>query len=666
MEKEENILGYEKIGKLIRKFSIPAIISMLVNSLYNIVDQIFVGRGVGYLGNGATSIIFPFVMLALAISLMVGDGSSALLSLRLGEKKEKEASKAVGNGIIIGVILTIILTAISLIFLPKLIFVFGCTEAIRPYALDYGYIIILGFPFMTIGTVLNSLIRADGKPKFAMATMVSGAILNTILDPILIFIFGMGIKGAAIATIFSQFITAILNITYIRKFKSVSLDKSCFKLELKTITTILRLGISSFINQFSIVLLVSVENNLLNKYGALSKYGSDIPITVLGIVMKISQILNSIILGLAIGSQPIIGFNYGAKNYERVKKTFNYVYRFGLIVSAVAFILFQAIPDKLIAIFGKGDLLYTEFACLAFRRYLLLVIVNGVQIPSGIFFQAIGKSSKSAIISLSRQLLILIPSMFIFGMIGGIEGLLYSGPFADGLAFIISTILLVREYKNLGRKSEELDTEKDLIENIDHVKEQIGKKFVITISREYGSGGRYIGKLLAEKLGVNIYDKEFVDMIAKRTGLSQEFIKETEDKRSNLDFGNGIGEIRDNNDELFVEESKLINELAEKESCIIVGRCSDYVLKNNKNAIRIFIYSSMENKIKRVTAYYKIKEKDAEKEIKRINKLRANHYKYYTNGEWGKAENYDLYINSDFLGVEKTVDYLYGLIKEKI
>ena len=425
MEKE-NILGTEKIEKLIRKFSIPCIISMLVNSLYNIVDQIFIGWGVGYLGNGATNIVFPIVMIALAFSLMFGDGTSAYLSLKLGEKRKEEAEKGVGNGLVIATIVSIILATITLIFLTQILNMFGCTDALRPYAISYGKIIAMGLPFMMIGTSLNSVIRADGSPRYSMSSMVSSAILNTILDPIFIFIFKMGVEGAAIATVISQILTFILNVSYIRKFKTIKITKETIKLKFNIVRKITMLGISSFINQMSIVFVLATENNLLVKYGMQSEFGSEIPITVIGIVMKISQILNSIILGIAVGSQPIFGYNYGARKYDRVKQTLKSVLSISVVISTVAFILFQTIPDKLILIFGSGDENYIKFACMTFRIYLLLVIVNGIQIPSGIFFQAIGKSIKSAILSISRQIGFLIPGMIVFGAIFGVKGVLYA------------------------------------------------------------------------------------------------------------------------------------------------------------------------------------------------------------------------------------------------
>ena len=451
---EQSNLGTERIGKLLRKFAIPCIISLVVNALYNIVDQIFIGWGVNYLGNGATNIVFPITIICLSFALMFGDGTSAFLSLKLGEKNKKEAEKGVANGIMTSIVVSIVLGILILIFLPQLLNIFGCTDLLRDYALSYGYVIAIGLPFMMIGTTLNSIIRADGSPKYAMTSMVIGAILNIILDPIFIFNWGLnlGVAGAAAATIISQFVTFLMNIIYIGKFKSIKLSKESFKPEFKMAKAISALGISSFITQMAIVIVIAVENTMFSKYGASSKFGAEIPLTVQGIVMKINQILNSIIIGIAAGSQPIVGFNYGAKKYDRVKKTLKVVLSLCFTVSLVAFILFQTIPEKLIGIFGSGDELYNEFACLSFRIFLMLTIFNGIQIASGIFFQAIGKPSKSAFLTLSRQILFFIPSAIILSSIFNVMGVLYAGPVADGLAFIIATVLLVIEVKKLGKE----------------------------------------------------------------------------------------------------------------------------------------------------------------------------------------------------------------------
>lgn len=664
MEKVD--LGKEKISKLLLSFSVPCIISLIVNALYNIVDQIFIGWGVGYLGNGATNVVFPITVICLAFALMFGDGSSAYLSLKLGENKKEEAKKGVCNGILACAIISIILCAIILIFLPQLLNIFGCTDSLRQYALDYGFVIALGIPFMMIGTTLNSIIRADGSPKYSMVSMVIGAIINIILDPIAIFTFNMGVKGAAIATIVSQIVSFIVNIMYIKRFKSIKVDKKSFKFEFLRAKTVAMLGVSSFITQMAIVIVICVQNKLFKKYGVNSKFGADIPITVLGIVMKINQILSSIIIGIAAGSQPIVGFNYGARKYKRVKETIKIVLISSLCVSCIAFILFQTIPEKLISIFGSGDELYNEFACLAFRVFLMLTLFNGIQIASGIFFQAIGKPAKSAFLTLSRQILFFTSAAIILSNTFGVMGVLYAGPVSDGLAFLVSATLLIFERRSLNKKEKEevSNTENNVTENIG-INQSTNKNIIITIAREYGSGGRYVGKLLSEKLGIKLYDKSLISLVSDESGLSAEYIEENEQTINGkllANFNSQYYNNLSNDDNLFIAESNAIKEIASKESCIIVGRCADYILKNNDNVFSVFLYNSDESKVNRAVKYYGLNEKNALKEIQKINKSRENHYKYYTNKNWRDMSNYSLAINIDTFGVEKTAD----IIKESI
>lgn len=656
-------LGTEKIGKLLKIFAIPSIISLVVNALYNMVDQIFIGWGVGYLGNGATNIVFPIVTICLAFSLMFGDGTSSYLSLKLGEKKQKEAEKGVGSGIIGGAIVSIILCAIVLIFLPQLLNLFGCTDALRDYAIEYGVVIAIGIPFMMIGTILNSIIRADGSPKYSMISMVVGAVLNIILDPIFIFDWGlnMGVTGAAIATVLSQFVTFILNVLYIRKFKTIKLTKESFKPNFKAVATIAKFGISSFITQMAIVVVITVQNIVFNQYGELSRFGAEIPITVLGIVMKINQILASIVIGIAAGSQPIVGFNYGAKKYDRVKQTLKIVLGLSAIVSIIGFILFQAIPEQLISIFGSGDALYNEFACIAFRQFLLLTIVNGIQIASGIFFQAIGKPGKSAFLTLSRQILFFVPAAIILARFFDVMGVIYAGPVADGLAFVIAAILLVIEMKKLGKQ-----VEPSYAISSDNTITKSENNIVVTIAREYGSGGRYVAKLLAEKLGVRFYDKDLIEIVSNESGLSASYIEENEQNvHANLlsSFNTQYYNNLSNDDNLFIAESKAIKEIAEKGGCVIVGRCANSILKDNKNVINVFLYSDDENKVKRAVKYYGLDEKTALKEINRSNKNREKHYNYYTHEKWRDINNYDLSINVDKLGVEQTAQMIAEFVK---
>lgn len=450
-EPEQNPLGTEKISKLIKQFAIPCIISLIVSSLYNIVDQIFIGQGVGYLGNAATNIVFPFTVVTMAFSLMIGDGASAYLSLSLGKNDKKSANKGVANGIVASSILGIAFLIFGLVFRESLLKLFGVTESSYEYAKVYMTYIVLGMPFFMLTNSLNSMIRADGSPQYAMATMLAGAILNIILDPIAIFVLHMGVKGAAIATVIGQIVSGIMSILYIKKFKSVTITKESLKLEWKTLKKICSLGISSFITQVAITVVIIILNQTLAKYGAESKYGSDIPLSALGIVMKVNQIINSIVIGLAAGAQPIIGFNYGAKKYDRVLKTYGFAIKVGLAITACGTLIFQLCPQVIINLFGQEDELYNEFAKLCFRIFLVFVTLNSVQITSGIFFQAIGNPVKAAILSLSRQIVFLVPALLILPRFFGVEGALYAGPTADCLAFILAVILATKEVRKIKK-----------------------------------------------------------------------------------------------------------------------------------------------------------------------------------------------------------------------
>lgn len=328
---------------------------------------------------------------------------------------------------------------------------FGVTQASYGYAKSYMFYIVLGLPFFMLTNTLNSMIRADGAPTYAMRTMLIGAIINVILDPIAIFVLKWGVEGAAIATVVGQVVSGMLSILYIKKFKTIEVTKDSLKLKVKTVKNILGLGISSFITQISITIVLIVMNQLLAKYGAISKYGSDIPLSALGIVMKVNQIVNSVIIGIAVGAQPILGFNYGAKQYKRVVQTFMKAIQIGAIITIIGTIIFQLCPQIVINLFGQENGLYNEFAQKSFKIFLMFILLNSFQMISGIFMQAIGKPMKSAIISLSRQILFLIPAMLILSHIGGIEGILFAGPTADGLAFVLAMILVTLEIKQIKK-----------------------------------------------------------------------------------------------------------------------------------------------------------------------------------------------------------------------
>ncbi|MCI7567030.1 MAG: MATE family efflux transporter [Treponema sp.] len=452
MEKE-NILGTEKIGKLLAKFAIPGIISMVVNSLYNIVDQIFIGQGVGYLGNGATTVIFPMITFAMAFSLLFGDGSATFLSLKLGEKKDDEAARGTGAGIIGFVGIGIIITILYLIFLEPLCKLFGASEAILPYAKDYGRIITYGLPFCAVCAGGASIIRADGNPKFNMIGLFAGTIINVVLDPIFIFVFHWGVKGAAFATILGQFANAVLNIYYFsKKMRNVSLNRFVFRKSISYIPRVSKLGISSFITQMALVVAMATRNNVLVTYGAKSKYGADIPVTTLGITMKTFTIIMSIVLGLSAGAQPIFGYNYGSGKYDRVKKTFKLVAVLSTIICTVAFFLAQFKPLAIISIFGSESDLYNEFAIKCMKIYLMLIPTVGIQIMSGIFFQALGYPVQASILSLSKQIIFQLPVTILLPVFMGVEGVLWAGPVSDVLAFTTMIVMFLIYWKKIFSK----------------------------------------------------------------------------------------------------------------------------------------------------------------------------------------------------------------------
>lgn len=651
-------LGKEKINTLLLSFAIPCVISMLINSVYNIVDQIFIGKGVGTLGNAATNVIFPLVIIANAISGLIGNGASANLSLRLGEKKEDEAKKCIGSAITLTIIVSIVFSIIIYLLLPNLVYLLGCTKNVYHYALDYGRIILIGVPFMITYSAIASIIRADGSPKYSMILLVVGAIINIILDPIFIFTFNMGVKGGAIATVIGQIVSCIMALVYIPKIKSVKLEKSDFKLD-KSITRTLGLGLSSFITQATVLALFVFMNNIMTKYGATSKFGSDIPLSVYGVISKINSLYISTILGISIGSQPIIGFNYGAGNYSRVRETLKKVLVINMIVGIIFNTIFFLFPTELAGIFiSKTDPsydLFMEFAVLMCRSFLLVCCLNFLEMTTSIVVQSLGNVKKATAVSFIRQIILFIPIALILCILckKGIYGALYAGCISDSITFVISIFILLSEYKKLK------DDNQDIVVTSENQKADYqGPKIVVTISREYGSGGRYVGKLLADRMHLPFYDKELISLAAKESGLSSAYIVKNDEIMASSKY-------KDNNDDrLFVAEVKVIKDLA-KHSCVIVGRCSDYILKDTKNTLKVFLYSDMDSKVKRAVKYYGISKEKAEKQIESINKKREKHYKYYTGRAWKNPNNYDLMLNVDLLGVEKCAELIENIIKSK-
>ena len=449
--KEQNPLGYKPVSKLLASLAIPAVVANLVNALYNIVDQIFIGQGVGYLGNAATNIAFPIVTICLAIGLMIGVGSAANFNLELGRKNPDKAKHVAGTAASLLVIIGVLLCIIILIFLKPMMIAFGATDNILDYAMEYTGITSFGVPFLLFSIGANPLVRADGSPKYSMMSIIIGAVLNTILDPIFMFVFGMGIAGAAWATVISQIISALVLALYFPKFKTVKFEWKDFIPQFSAMKIIVSLGISSFIFQFSTMIIQITTNNLLKIYGESSIYGSDIPIAVAGIVAKINVIFIAVVIGIVQGAQPIFSYNYGAKNYGRVRQTMRLLLKVTITISSLIFVVFQVFPVQMISLFGSGSDLYFQFGVKYMRVFLFFMFINGVQIGASTFFPSIGKAVKGVIISLMKQIAALLPLLIILPKFMGVDGIMFATPVTDFISFIVAVVFLVYEFKKMPR-----------------------------------------------------------------------------------------------------------------------------------------------------------------------------------------------------------------------
>ena len=649
MNNENNkFLGEVKVGKLLKMFAIPCVISLVVQALYNIVDQIFIGftQGLGELGNTATGIVYPLTVIALAIGLLIGDGVAAKLSINQGQNNTKNNSKTIASNISIGAIISVLMLTFGLIFAKQILTSFGANSVILPFALDYSTFIIIGFPLFIIATILNPIIRADGSPKYAMIAMISGAVTNMILDPVFLFGFKMGMQGAALATFIGQLVTFTLSVIYLFKAKTFKLKLSDFIPNIKLFGSVSKLGISRFLTQISIVIISIINNNLI-----LSLLPTDnSAIGMLTIAFKVFGIVVSIIVGIACGGQPIIGYNYGARKFDRVKQTFKLVMTTSIIVGIVSTLAFLFLPKQIFALFGYSQV--SEFGVKCFTIYMNMILLTCFTKATAIFFQSIEKPVKSTLVAMCRDLIFLVPITFIMYNFG-VDAFLWSAPISDILTTILAVVFLVVVFKEFAKLSSIIETKEKAI------KLQTTKPgIIVTISREHGAGGRQIAFELAKKLGVPCYDKELTSLVAKDTGLATDYIGKLEDNISQPMY------------ELYLSktptaiareaQNNVLEEIAKKGSCVILGRCADYILKGY-NPYRIFIYADMEYKQNRIMANYKDTKDTAYENILKSDKNRARFYNEVTGQVWGNKENYDLCINSN-IGVEKTVEMIYNHI----
>ena len=456
-------LGTERIGKLMMKYAVPCIISLLVGALYNIVDQIFIANAsyLGSYGNAANTVIFPLTVVALAIAVMIGDGCCAFVSISLGKNESQTAKKSVGNSVVMTVVSSIVLMVIYLVFADQIIAMFGGTVNAETFhhSKEYFFYISLGIPFYMFGQAMNPIIRADGNPKFAMVSTLAGAVINIILDPIFIFTFKWGMMGAAVATVLGQAVTAILAIWYLLNMKIIKPAKADYRLSAKICKKTLILGVTSFLSQISLVAAMAAINNMLRKYGAMDAvFGQEqyaqIPMAVVGIVMKFFQIVISIVVGMAAGCIPVVGFNMGAGHKHRVKELFTKLLIAEAAVGAVALIMVEFFPLQLINIFGAANesVYYTEFAIKAFRIYLCMMIFACVNKACFISLQAMGKAAESTMLSMVREIVFGVGFALILPKFFALDGVLYSMPVSDVLTFIIAVFLIRQTYKELSVK----------------------------------------------------------------------------------------------------------------------------------------------------------------------------------------------------------------------
>lgn len=445
ISQEQNPLGTAPVGGLIGKFAIPAIISMLVSALYNIVDQIFIGQGVGMLGNAATNVAFPVTTIATALALLLGIGGASNYNLEMGAGREKKASSIAGTALSTLVITGVILAVAVLLFLRPLLSLFGATTDVMPYAVDYLGITAVGLPFYALSIGGNHIVRADRSPTYSMTCVLTGAIVNTILDPLFIFGFGWGIKGAAWATVIGQVVSGILVVIYFGKFRKMYLEMSMLKPSSECLKAIISLGMASCINQIAMAIVQIVLNNILRYFGGLSVYGSDIPIACVGVISKVNQVFMAICIGISQGCQPIWGFNYGAKKYDRVRLAYRYSVIACTAIATVFFLCFQLFPHQIVSIFGTGSDLYFQFAERYLKIFMFMTFANGIQPMSSGFFTSIGKAKLGIVMSLTRQVLFLLPLIIVFSLIMGIDGVMYAGPIADAAAFVLAILFARRE-----------------------------------------------------------------------------------------------------------------------------------------------------------------------------------------------------------------------------
>lgn len=649
---ESTYLGTESVGRLLRKFAVPCIVSLLISCLYNIVDQIFVGNGIGYLGNAATGVIFPVTVLGWGLSLFFGDGAAAALSVSLGRKETQNIHKTVGNSILCSFLAGLIILAAGYLGGDHLLRLIGATDANLALARDYGFIIYAMIPLALVQNTLASIIRADGSPRYAMGAMLAGAVINIIGDPLAIFVWGLGIKGAAYATILGQFVSFLICACYLAKSKTFRLSWGSFRLDAAAVRHMMALGTSSLLTQWSIVVVTVLNNILLVRYGAGSVYGPDIPLAAFVVIMKLFQIVLNVGIGIAAGAQPIVGYNYGAGQYGRVRELLKLMLKWTASICLLCTVLFEAVPQAFIRLFGSDGALYTQFATLCLRIYLSLILFTGMQKVCAIFLQSIGHAKAAAPLSILRDALLIVFSLLLPRKLG-VTGIFWAAPAADLIAAAVTFFFMARLWKELSHRREASRGEAA------ELLQPSAAGFIVTISREHGSAGKRIGQLVAEKMGVPCYYKEMIALAAKESGLSKEFLSNL-----NADENAALRELYLSTEavqQAVTAQDAAIKHIAAQGACVIVGRAADFVLRDHENVVRVFVYAPAAYRLQNVMDRYGDTREQGRKSIARSDAARAAYYQSISGRRWGDAHAYELCVDSS-IGVEATAglicDYL--------
>ncbi len=652
-----NYLGTEKISKLMIKFSIPCVLSLLVSALYNIVDQIFIGNSeLSALGNAATGVVFPIFIIAQAFAWCFGDGCAAYLNICQGRGDPQDAHKAIGTGITVTVICGAVLLAVFYPLKTQILTLFGASENSIDYAVEYFDLILAFFPVFMLSNMMNAVIRADGTPAWSMASMLAGALTNIILDPVFIFGIKWGMFGAALATVTGQTVSFVITLIYFFRTKTFKLKVKSFIPDLRAFSGALQLGASSFITQMTIVIISLVCNIMLAKYGAMSKYGVDIPIAVIGIESKVFTVVINLVVGIVLGCQPIISYNMGAGRVFRVKELYRRILACTIVIGLASTLLFELAPGMVVGMFGSPTNIpdpddYWEFGALTFRIFLCLVTFTCIIKMTSIFFQAVGKPIRAVTASMVRDIICFVPLIIVLPMSFGIRGILFAAPCADLIAMIVAAALTFTFMRTLKGKPSAEETHAAL--------KPSSKGVIITIAREHGSLGKQIGKLVSQRLGIPFYYKEMTALAAQESGLDKEFISDI--NANSPEVLHSLYLSSDVIQQAITAQDKVIRKIADNGSCVIVGRAADYVLRNYDDVVRIFVYADEEYKIKRVMEVYGDDFKQAKENIRRSDGARASYYKNISGLSWGERHNYELLVDSS-VGVEESAEIICGYV----